>query len=205
MYLRKTTTAPNRGADVLAVLYEQLLSTHPNCKSIDVLHVGAGVGIKALANHTNSSRLARRLDSLFRSFPLPIKCFASYEPMELYDVFSNYGFKTRLKVADINPNVLSVVHSQRTHQQMSFELIDICDISQGFLTESFDVCIILNVFPHIAGPDKKQRAIQNLMSLTKKGGYILGVPIRECLDNFLLPVESLTEVDRLLYRKIGSR
>ena len=202
MYLRKTTTAQLRGVDVLGPLYQQLAKTHSSSKPIDVLQIGAGVGIKALAKHTNTSSFARRIDSLLRSLPLPISYYASYEPMEIYDNFSNCGYITRLKVADINPNVLAVVQQQKTHQQMALELIDICNIAEAFLIESFDICVVLNVFPHISCQHKRLRAIRNLVRLTNPGGYILGAPMCEYSDPNVPPNAGLRKVGKLLYRKV---
>ena len=208
MYLRKTTTTRNRGTDVLEPLYAQLNKTHTNAKPLDVLQIGAGVGIKALANMTKTSRFARRVDGVLRSLPLPIRYFESYEPMELYHDFSEHGYQIKLIVADINPNVLAVVKQQRTSEEMAFELTDICNISDGFLLESFDVCIILNVFPHVHRIEQRQQAITNLTALTKNGGYILGAPMFEQRDGGHVVSDqrsktagAMEEVGKLLYRK----
>lgn len=205
MYLRKTTTAPGRGIDVLGPLYEQLMLTHKNHNTIDILQVGAGVGVKFLKEYSNKSKMVRRLDSLIRSFPLPADWFASYESMELYDMIARQGFNPRLRIADINPNVLSVVKRQQSFQQMAFELADISDIPGQFIAESYDVCVVLNVFPHLKCPIKKGGAARNLMNLTRSGGYLVGVPLTQLSASNLDITWQFERIDKLLYRKISTK
>jgi hypothetical protein len=202
VYLRKTTTAPMRGTDILGPLFQELSITHSSQQRIDVLQIGAGVGVRFLNGYANASKSVRRLDSLLRSLPLPKQFFASYEPNELYQLISSLGLQTRLRVADINPNVLSIVRSQREGKQMAYELIDISDIAQQFVTESYDVCVILNVFPHIKLHKERVQAVVNLIELTKIGGYIAGAPLDEISVLPLDPDYCLEQTGKLLYRKV---
>jgi len=74
MYLRKTTTAPMRGIDVLNPFY-QILDIHNIDRSIDVLQVGAGVPTRFMAKLAGKSKVYRRIESISRILPLPERYF----------------------------------------------------------------------------------------------------------------------------------
>jgi len=200
MYLRKTTTSPMRGLDVLYPFYQSLDLYHPTGE-LNVLQVGAGVATKFMAIAAGKSKVVRRLESLTRSIPFPEHYFESYEPKELYEALEHLGYDIRLTVSDINPNVLSVVRNSMLDKNVSLELLDISIQPNTFIRQRFQVCVALNVLYHIRCAVRQPRAARNLIDLLTDRGYLVGVPAGIIGEHIESDDYHLEQLDELLFVK----
>ncbi len=200
MYLRKTTTSPMRGLDVLYPFYQSLDLYHPS-GSLNVLQIGAGVATRFMAKSAGKSKVYRRLESITRSIPLPERYFESYEPQELYSALQQMGYDLKLTVADINPNVLSVVKNSMQGKNVALELLDVSMEPNAFIEARYDVCVALNVLYHVRCPIRQPRAVSNLLNLLVDKGYLVGVPSQIIGDLDETDNYKLEQLDDLLFVK----
>jgi len=202
MHLRKTTTSPMRGLDVLYPFYQSLDLHHP-VGELNVLQVGAGVATKFMATAAGKSKVIRRLESLTRSIPFPEHYFESYEPKELYESLEQLGYSVRLTVSDINPNVLSVVRNSMKNKNVALELLDISIPPNAFIRQRYHVCLALNVLYHIRCPIAQPRAARNLIDLLHNQGYLVGIPARIIDEHLESDDYKLEQLDDLLFVKLS--
>ena len=200
MYLRKTTTSPMRGLDVLYPFYQTLDAFH-SVGDLKVLQVGAGVATRFMAKVAGKSKVYRRIESLSRSLPLPKSYFESYEPLELYKALEYLGYNVHLTVSDINPNVLSIVNKSLRDENVALELLDISKSANAFITTRYNVCLALNVLCHIRCSVKQPRAVRNLVELLCDKGYLVGVSSRTIGELMESDDYKLEQLDDLLFVK----
>jgi len=201
MHLRKTTTSPNRGLDIMYPLYQHLGKFFSKDRSINVLLVGAGVATKMFAKRSSSSTFFRRLESIMRTLPLPVDYYTSYEPYEIYQRLSALNLMPKLRVGDVNPYVLNIASQQMKDEHMAFELVDISNIPARFVDAQYDVCVAMNVLYHVKDRFKKQQAVNNLVTLTKPDGFIVGMFEDDAAKYSIEDGFCVTEISQLIHQK----